>query len=63
LIKCILNRGRYSATVTVALLSEYVRIDPSNPRGNCREDERIPVAGIGVMTQTVYKLIEGWNAK
>jgi hypothetical protein len=63
LIICILNRGIYSATDPVALVSEYVRIDTSNPRGNCREDERIPVAGIGVMTQTVYKLLEGWNAK
>ncbi|HBO69198.1 MAG TPA: hypothetical protein DD658_03250 [Deltaproteobacteria bacterium] len=25
-------------------------------------DERIPMAGIGEMTQIVYKLIEGWNA-
>jgi hypothetical protein len=50
-------------TDPVALLSESLRIDTSKPRGDCREDERIPVAGFGVMTQTVYKLIEGWNAK
>jgi acetylornithine deacetylase/succinyl-diaminopimelate desuccinylase-like protein len=25
-------------------------------------DERIPVAGIGEMTEIIYKLIEGWNA-
>jgi len=25
-------------------------------------DERIPVDGIGEMTEIVYKLIEGWNA-
>jgi hypothetical protein len=46
-------------TDPVALLSEYLRIDTSNPRGNSRADERIPVVGIGEMTQIVYKLIEG----
>ena len=49
-------------TDPVALLSEYLRIVTSNPRGNCRADERIPVAGIGEMTQIVYKIIKGWNA-
>jgi hypothetical protein len=48
-------------TDPIALLSEYVRVDTSNPRGNSRADERIPVSGTGEMTEIVYKLIEGWN--
>ncbi|MFA6149535.1 MAG: hypothetical protein WC899_15165 [bacterium] len=49
----------------VALLSGYLRIDPLPPREEAGKihgvDERIPQAGIGEMTEIVYKLIEGWN--
>ena len=48
-------------TDPVGQFSEYLWVDTLDPPGNCRGDKRIPVAGIGEITDIVFTLIEGWN--
>jgi len=46
-------------TDPVGQFFEYLWVDTLDPPGNCRGDERIPMAGIAEMTEVVYALIEG----